>query len=180
MKRRKAIGAAVGTAAVISGFLLYSYIQEPAAASLEYAHWSPNAAAIHKVIGTAAAPMSGMSGALRREQFRQMFKERFRRHDPPVAIGLRFITPTRIKLMCPARMEPFLIDKVALALWREARDSFGTPIEVDIYDTFIGSTQIKIGQLRAGLKDPQIAYVSYDFGVLEMLSRSHPMPTESP
>src|SRR5437773_134850 len=75
----------------------------------------------------------------------------------------------RLKLMCPRRLEPFMVDRIALAAWREARDYFGKPVDVDIYVTFIGTTQVKIGQLRASANEPQIAQISYDFTELDLL-----------
>lgn len=171
MERRAAAGVAFGGMMVLAGCLLFGSQQQPISAAPEYASWSPNAAEIQNKIGTAARPSPGMSDAERRNQFCVLFKDRYRHHDPTVAVGLRFISKTRLKLMCPARMEPCYMDQIALALWREARATFGAPIEIDIFDTFIGTTRIKIGELRVEPGDPEIAHITYDFQMLDLLSR---------
>ncbi len=171
MKQQGAVGGTVAAVALLGGGLLYGYVQQPAVASTEYALWPPRAAAIRAKIGTAAAPAPGLTESQRREQFCIMFKTRFRKHEPAVAVGLRFLKPNRIKLMCPARLEPFYVDQIALAAWREARENFGPNVDLDIYDTFIGTAQIKIGELRVDPTAPQIAHISYDFTDLDKLNR---------
>jgi hypothetical protein len=176
MDRRKIVGTAVAVTLLVLGCLLYGYLQQPADASAEYSEWSPNPAAIQRRIGTAARPAPGMTEAERRTQFCNLFKGRFRHHDPAVAVGLRFLSPTRIKLMVPARMEPCYMDRIALEAWHEARGIFGAPIDIDIYDTFIGTTQIKIGQLRATAENSEVAHVSYDFRQLIELTSPRVLP----
>lgn len=171
MKRQGTIAAAAAVVALLGAGLLYGYMQLPANASPEYAAWRPSAAAIRGKLGPSAAPAQGMTEKVRRERFCALFKSRYRDHEPAVAVGMRFVSASRIKLMCPARLEPFLIDQIALAAWREAREIFGRPIEVDIYDTLIGTTQIKIGELRASADAPEIARIAYDFTDLEKLNR---------
>jgi len=171
MKRQKAIGGAAVGVFLLGSYLLYGYLQEPGTAAAEFSSWPPGPAAIRSAIGTPQVPASGMSENERREQFCVMFKNRFRHHEPGLAIGLRFLTPTRIKLMCPARMEPYFVDQIALAAWHEARDDFGKSIDIDIYDTFIGTNQIKIGELRAVAEKPEMAHIKYDFTQLELLNR---------
>jgi hypothetical protein len=172
MKRNKSVGAVLIAFVLLGGYLLYGYLQEPAYASPEFVSWAPGPAAIRGKIGSMQAPTPGMTDSERRARFCIMFKERFRQHDPAVAVGLRFTTPHRIKLMCPARMEPCYMDEIALAAWHEARDIFGGPMDIDIYDTFIGTNQLKVGQLRASAATPDFAHVSYDFRDLELLN--HP------
>jgi hypothetical protein len=173
MKRQVVVGTAGALIFLLGGFLLYGYLQPPTGAAPEFLGWPPTAAAIRSKIGTAAAPAPGMSDADRRSQFCAMFKGRFRDHDPAIAVGLRFLTPTRIKLMCPARMEPCYIDQIALSAWHEAQDYFGKPVDIDIFDTFIGTTQIKIGELRNSLDKPDMAHISYDFRALNQVMRPH-------
>ncbi len=66
-----------------------------------------------------------------------------------------------IKLLCPARMEPWNTDKLAEAAWQEARQAFGKPYNVNIYATYIGTPPILIGSLRPETGHPDIAYVTY-------------------
>jgi len=179
MRQHGAIGAAIAAMGLVGGGLLYGYVQQPAIASSEYALWPPQAAAIRAVIGPVAAPMPGMTEIQRRDKFCTMFKNRFRKHEPAVAVGIRFLkNSNRIKLMCPARLEPFYVDQIALAAWREARANFGPSVDLDIYDTFIGTTQIKIGELRVIPDAPTVAHITYDFTELEKLNRPR-MPNPS-
>ncbi len=175
MKRRGVIGVAAVGSVLLCGALICIYLQRSANADYDYAYWSPSPAAIRSRIGSASAPAPGLKDAERRRLFALMFKDRYRRHDPGVAIGLRFMSPTRLKLMCPARLEPFLVDQIALAAWREARDDFGIPVDIDIYDTFIGTAQIKIGQLRSvTISHPEVAHISYDYRSLLLITGPRP------
>lgn len=117
---------------------------------------SPNVQTIQQKI--AANPKASRS---EREQiFAEMFTQRFRIHDLKMAVRLRFIerTPSRssvanIRLMCPARTEPWNVDRLALAAWREVRICLQEDCDIDIYETYIGALPRKIGVLRttAGL-----------------------------
>jgi len=176
MKRRGAVGVGLIAAAITGGCMVYGYVQQPAATA-EYTDWRPTAATIREEIGTEASPAHGMTEKQRRELFCQLFKDRFRFHTPNVAIGLRFVGDRRLKLMCPARLEPFLVDRVALAAWREASADFGRQMDVDIYATFIGTTQVKIGELRAS-GSPPVAHIEYDFDQIGRMN--HPRVLHGP
>jgi len=177
MKRHTAIGGAAAVTLLVAGILLYGYVQQPASASAEFDNWTPNAREIQGTIGTAAHPKPGMSDTKRREQFCTLFKDRFRHHDPAIAVGVRFLTPTCVKLMLPPRMEPCFMDQIALSLWRESRANFGSPVDVDLYDTFIGTAQIKIGELRVRPDQPDMAHIVYDFHALDKITRPRHWPT---
>ena len=183
IRQRAAFGGAAALALILGALFLYGYRQDPANANPEYAEWPPTPADIISRIGTATAPAPEKSDSERRSEFCTLFKSRYRRHDPAVAIGVRFITATRIKLMCQPRLEPYLIDRIALSLWREAGEGFGQPIDIDIYDTFIGTRNIKIGQLRGGDEKPPIAHISYDYSTLDLLThppKQEPAPAAHP
>lgn len=172
MKRKGVIGIAVAGMVLLAAPLLIGYLQSNAYAGPEYSAWPPTPEAIRHKVGSAAAPAPGMSEKDRRELFCTLFKSRYRDHDPKVAIGIRFLAPNRIKLMCPARLEPFYVDQIALAAWRETRDDLGQSADVDIFDTFIGTAQVKIGELRAPGKE-QIAHITYDYTALQKLTGTH-------
>ena len=183
IRQRAAFAGTAALALILGAAFLYGYRQDPVNASPEYAQWPPTPADILSKIGPATASARGTSDAERRSKFCMLFKSRYRKHDPAVAVGARFITATRIKLMCPARMEPYLIDQIALSLWREASEGFGRPIDIDIYDTFIATRHIKIGQLRGGDEKPPIAHISYDYSTLDMMNNSgkqRPAPGDYP
>src|SRR5438270_9151111 len=136
MKPGRTVGLCLAVAGVACAWLVYGSVRQQPSSLPEYAGWKPTAAAIQREIGTAAARAPGMTEEQRRDQFCTLFKSRFRYHDPNVAIGLKFLGPKRLKLMCPARLEPFLVDRIALSAWREARADFGQPMDIDIYATF--------------------------------------------
>lgn len=129
----------------------------------EYSQWHPNAAYIQNEIGTEKSPNPKMSEEERREKFTSLFQSRFRRHKEQIAIRLDFETPTQLKMKTTARLEPFVINRIALAAWRESKACFGTHCDLDIYETFIGSKSRKIGELRAFQGDKNIAYITYQY-----------------
>jgi hypothetical protein len=166
MNRNAKIGAAAAAIILVSGFVIYGLSQAPVSANPEFAQWEPTPAAIRKKIGTKESPAPGMTEAERRNRFCEMFKNRYRMHEPKVAVGVHFVTPSVLKLMCPARMEPCYIDQIALSLWHEARDNFGQPVDIEIYNTFIGANNIRIGTLKPLAENPEIARITYDYSIL--------------
>ncbi len=159
MKRYWIIGAIIALLGV-TGYLLYDR-SDNAMAAEDYSNWSPNAGAIRQKIGKSDGNAAGEERRL--IQFCKLFQSRFRNHDPAMAIGLRNLTPNRLKLMCPARMEPVDIDRITLTAWREAKDAFDHSFDLDIYLTFIGTPPIKIGELRPRHDNPKIASISYNY-----------------
>jgi len=137
-----------------------------------YMSWSPSATAIRQAIGPAAARAGSAEDKARQTQFSKLFQSRFREHDPPIAIGMHFQKVNRIKLMCPARMEPWDMDRVAMSAWHEAQDAFGRDCEIDIYETFIGTPPIKIGELRRHPDRPQVAMIAYRYPQLHRVKPS--------
>jgi hypothetical protein len=121
----------------------------------DFMHWSPTPADIYQAMD------SMPNEKQRQEKFAELFAKRFRRHEPPIAIGMRFLEGNRIKLMCPARMEPWNMDRLALATWKETREDFGHPFDIDIYITFIGSAPVRVGELRPMEANPNFAEIHY-------------------
>jgi hypothetical protein len=159
MKRRWIIGAIIALLGV-TGYLLYDRAVDAMAAT-DYSNWPPNARAIRSALGGSNG--GAADEAARVEQFCELFQNRFRHHEPMMAIGLRPLTKTRLKLMCPARLEPVDIDRVALTAWREAEDLFEHPFDLDIYATFIGMPPIKIGELRPRPDNPKFVHIVYNY-----------------
>jgi len=180
MYRNAKIGAAAAAIILVGGCVIYGLSQAPVSANPEFAQWEPTPAAIRARIGTKDSPVAGMTDAMRRERFCEMFKNRYRKHDPKVAVGARFLTPTRLKLMCPARMEPCYIDQIAMTLWHEARDDFGQPVDIEIYDTFIGTNNVRIGTLTPLVDHPEIARITYDYSILIRAGRPRRFRMMSP
>lgn len=132
--------------------------------SSDFSHWSPTAQEVKQELDAAALH----SEKERKEKFVPLFENRYRRHDPPMAVGIRFLEGNRIKLMCPARMEPWNMDRLALATWRETRAEFGHPFDIDIYITFIGASPLEVGELRPMAADANFAEIHYHPAVIPM------------
>ena len=82
-----------------------------------------------------------------------------------MAVLARFDTKdpqhTIIRLMCPARMEPWNMDRVAVQAWREAKDCLGRSYDVDLYETYIGAAPRKTGELRCDPAKASVAVVNH-------------------
>lgn len=126
---------------------------------------SPVSAAIVKELAAHNADSPPMSSAQRQDLFAERFTERFRKHEPRMAVRAKFEEANhvrnRIKLMCPARMEPWNMDRVALSVWREAKDCLGENCDIDLYETYIGSPPIKVGELRNTKDAKTVADIHY-------------------
>jgi hypothetical protein len=80
-----------------------------------------------------------------------------------MAVAVRILGGDRIKLSCPARMEPWSMDHLALDVWQEARRDLDQPYAIDIYETYIGGAPVKVGELRAVPDKPTVAHIAYKF-----------------
>lgn len=164
MRHRTVIGAMLTLIGLFACAAIYLMQMRAAALAHQenFSAWSPDAAAIRRALRAdrttqASEPLNKGDHGI----FQKLFQSRFRDHEPQVAIGLHFLNRHKIKLMCPARMEPWYMDSIALAAWHEAQDDFGVPFQVDIYATYIGMPPIKIGQLRTPKDRPQFAVITY-------------------
>ena len=83
----------------------------------------------------------------RHRHFARMFQQRYRDHEH--AIGVKFITPTKIKAMFAPIIPRWDMARVAIQARREASDIFGTAYDVDIYETYITARMRKLGEVRA-------------------------------
>jgi hypothetical protein len=134
--------------------------------------WPPSAATLRQKL--AALPQKGGApGALdesRKQLLGNLLTSRFRGHDPKIAVRVKFDHSgpqhkEMIKLMCPARMEPWNIDWLAANTWRETRADMGRSFDMDIFITYIGLSQIKVAELRPEPGNPdkfEIRYKSPD------------------
>jgi hypothetical protein len=110
----------------------------------EAATWEPKPEEI------ASAVVVGQPGDYtdaRHTQFASMFQQRYRGHS--LAVAVRFLSNTRIKVLCAAVMPRWDMARVALQIHEEAQKVFGgTDYEVDIFETYISARHLKIGELR--------------------------------
>ncbi len=142
----------------VSGISLQHYQGQAAASDPgdSVSGWAPAPVEIARQVQ--ALPAAEQSSA-----FAHRFANRFRQHDQGRAVGLRFLTPNRIKLMVEARTEPWVIDEIATMAWRESQADLHRVVDVDIYETFIGSAAIKIGELRSPPGSGGCAVISYHY-----------------
>lgn len=126
-----------------------------------FTKWPPATATIQQSLASLIVPTGGNKETAQRDEFAHMFQSRFRNHEPMMAIGLKFTNTNRIKLMCPARMEPWNVDQLALSAWKDSRAVLGKSYDVDIFETYIGTAPIKIGELRSLPDRPEVASIHY-------------------
>ena len=126
--------------------------------------WSPSPAAIRQELGPPLAqPFDSAAQQARRRVFAQRFKDRYRSHTPQYAVHLNFMNDHCIKLQTPARMEPWNVDKIALAAWEEARANFGHSFDIEVYETYICAPIRKIGEVKTVPGTPERAQAHYDY-----------------
>ena len=164
--KRVWIGVTAGTLCGILGYAYFA-LSSPAEADMleRILALSPDSAAIQREVAAQSAANSKITDAQRRDLFAELFTNRFRIHEARMAVRARFVSlshgPDRIKLMCPARMEPWNMDRLALVTWREAQACLGRSYDIDIYETFIGALPRKIGELRSSGEKTPVAAIRY-------------------
>lgn len=146
-----------------------SAIDDPSGFDISVASWPPNSADLCRIAGTNGTDPKTPEGLATRERFIALFKKRYRRHSPMMAVGLRIEPSDRIELMTPARMEPWNMDRLAVETWHETQAAFGHPFDIDLYITYIGTPPLKIGELRRSASAPN---------KVEIVHLARPIPTE--
>jgi hypothetical protein len=142
----------------LSCYFLWAYhtTQEGLDPENDFANWQPTADVIRQSLRDATP-------AQREQAFAQLFQQRFRKHEPGKAIGVHFMDDGKIHLLTPARLEPWNINRIALMLHRETLQDFGKNYDINIYETFIGTPPVKIGELRPSPKTPAEVTVQYNY-----------------
>ena len=155
----------LGMVGVVSGLLCYGYSARTSAAEADpldnVLAQLPDVANIHQKLDVKPV----LSQTERQDLFADLFTQRFRSHDSKVAVRARFVEAkpgqTHIKMMYPARMEPWNMDRIALVAWRESKDCLGKPYDIDLYETYIGAKPHKIGELRSSGDKTPLASIHY-------------------
>ncbi|HEV2474169.1 MAG TPA: hypothetical protein VGS41_15940 [Chthonomonadales bacterium] len=155
-------GIAVAAAGAI--YFINSLVSAQDSSDDAFSTWPPTAAAIQKALG----PPNGRTNIPdwlepRHKTFALMFQKRFRSHTPAVPIGLHFMGHNLMKVLCPARMEPWNMDRITLAAWKEAKQSFHQAYNIDIYLTYIGIPPVKVGEARPLPGHPGAIQIQYHF-----------------
>ncbi len=119
-------------------------------------HWKPNSSAVHHSL------LDLRSVSQKKTQFVIQLTSRFRGHNPPMAVRYSFDPSGHIALFCPARMETWNTDLLALMAWREAKTDLQINPIVDIYHTYIGILPLKVGSLTSMPGNPAKALIHYN------------------
>lgn len=155
----------LGAMGACSGLLCIGFFMWPRAAETDQIDYfmtlSPNSAMIRSQI----AALPALSQTKRQALFAESFTKRFRNHDDKMAVRARFVKSpdgsSHIKLMCPARLEPWTMDRLALATWREAKFCLGQNCDIDVYETFVYAPSRKIGELRNSPDKTPVAQIRH-------------------
>jgi hypothetical protein len=174
MKRKPGI-IVIFTLLGVFGYFLWAFssVREGLDPENDFALWQPTADMIRKEL-----PVGPVSE--RQKVFGLLFQKRFRKHDPGKAIGVHFMPNGKIQLLTPARLEPWNIDRIALMLYREVQQDLNKNCDIDIYETFIGTPALKIGELRPSLKSPQQVLVQFQYSRKQTNKRELSMPLGPP
>jgi hypothetical protein len=150
-------------------FLPRAFSGSPSEDSLgPFDDWSPTPQAIRQEVG----PGSGGSYSdERHRKFATIFQKRFRSHDK--AIGVRFTSNNRIKLMCAALIPRWDMAQVGVQLHREAEDIFGKSYTIDVFETYISMQQRKLAEIR---KEPNSEKVEVHFDPSYAEASTHNRP----
>ena len=173
--KRKPVVIALLTLLGISGYFLWAFssVREGFDPENDFALWQPTADMIRKELPSGPP-------AERQAAFGLLFQKRFRKHDPGKAIGVHFMPDGKIQLLTPARLEPWNIDRIALMLYREVQQDLNKNCDIDIYETFIGTPALKIGELRPSLKSPQQVLVRFQYSRKQANKRELSVPVGLP
>ena len=109
----------------------------------DFTHWHPSNREVQ--LSMQSYHTASTKNALK--HFAQLITQRYRGHNPPFAVLIRYKNPTYLKLECPARMAPWNMNRLAVDLWREAHNDLNQNITVGIYRTYIGAKPYLIGTL---------------------------------
>ena len=154
-------------ALLLVGGILYKVLtKEPALADesgfdLKADVWPPSTAELCRLANAHGTDPNTAEGRAVRERFTTIFKNRYRKHSPMMAVGVRFRESGSLDLLLPARMEPWNMDRIAVLLWHESQIAFGHKFPIDLYITFIGMAPVKVGELRPSPQNPNQIEVHY-------------------
>lgn len=151
---------------VLAGGIFYLGQRQDAAAEeyplANFDTWSPSAVRVRTEVAGLPATGSKVGDIRARElKLENLITYRCRNHTPQLAVRVLFPTPDRIAVLCPARMEPWTMDDLAFAAWRETRADVGVSCGVDLYLTYIGMPPVKVGELRPDPANPNLARIRY-------------------
>ncbi len=141
--------------AILVAMIVYDRTNREAAQPIDaMLSWPPSSADLVRESGAAGTDLDSAAGKAARNKFADLFKNRYRKHTPQIAIGIKFHWPNKIDLLTPARMEPWNMDKLAMRVYSESQQAFGHTFDIDIFVTYIGAMPLKMGELRTNPETP--------------------------
>jgi|SRR5579862_5946169 len=149
----------------LGGLFFYFYSRTNTAEAdplQDFATWAPGPAELQREV--AAVPKGASSAAdtvARRNKFAELMTRRFREHNEGMAVRVRFRSDSLIDLLCPARMEPWNIDRMAMNIWHEANTDLGRRYDINLFRTYIGTPPIRVGELRNQAGQPEKVGIRY-------------------
>jgi hypothetical protein len=108
----------------------------------EHTQWHPTPDEIRTSVGIGDSPASD----IRHRHFASMFQQRFRNNQK--AVGISFAPDGAVTAKFAATIPRWDMASVALDLHREAKEIFGRSVNVNIYETYISMTPVKLAELR--------------------------------
>ncbi len=165
MKKEIKIGASVLLVIIVGTLVVFkNRSTADADPTSGFQQWTPNVTEVHDQIahlnsgGSREEPASLASCQL----FARLITRRFRGHTPPIAVLVKYHPSKWFALECPARMEPWNLDNLALDIWRESRRDLAISCPVMIYRTYIGAKPVLVGQLLPDKANGDRATIAYD------------------
>jgi hypothetical protein len=171
----KQISISLAVLLVLSGgiYLFLTHVPpEEDRSGFDIVNWPPSMVELSHLVRTNGADPNTPAGLAARDRYMELFKRRYRTHQPMMAVGIRFTRTGRIDLLTPARMEPWNLDRLAVNTWQETQMVFGHPFDIDLFITYIGSPPLKIGELRrANDSSGKLEIVHYSIPILPQQTR---------
>jgi hypothetical protein len=159
------------------GYWYYSfYIRQ---GSSSFADWPPTPTDIVRELGT---NQPGVYTDARHQRFTEMIKHRYRfGRVPAMAVGLKFESNTRLKLLCAASIPRWHMSRLAVQVFKECQMVFGKDYEIDIYETYIAMDQKKLAEARLDPVNRRVA-VLFDekFEKASRKTYRYPQPLSRP
>ncbi len=165
MKKEIKIGASILLVIIVVTIMVSKYrASGDADPTAGFQQWEPTATEVYDRVDKKHETIPpGSTGSVASCQlFAKLITSRFRGHTPPIAVLVKYHASRWFALECPARMEPWNLDNLALDVWREARNDLAISCPVMIYRTYIGAKPVLVGRLLPQKSDANRATISYD------------------
>ena len=164
VRMKRGILACAATVLCLPTYFVYLMHLPPHVASLdEITRWQPDAIAIRSSLHTRYGKNIPADNLEAKQMFAMSFQQRYRDHAIQLAVRLKFCPDGTVRLLLPSRLEPWYMDKIALAAYRETRDTFHQKQPIGLYETFAGAAPVHIGQVSADTNDPTLIRVTFDY-----------------